>query len=691
MRSLRSKWRIVISGIFGALALFLTVSGADAADASQAPDLVIGPDFAKQSLRGYLDVIRDPRHQLSFEDVAFGAEDMSFRRVRGGVAYGYTPDAFWFRLVVDYRAAPDAPLVFSFQPTFLDDIRIYIPTNPQQLSGIDYREIAIGDHASHHDVMVAPFLAAPFTFPAAGRYVIYIRVESSSSLLISGAISTFSEAKAAAIKASFIYGALILFYSTLGFVFLYFNIRMKAYVLFWFSLFLFMYALNLFSASGFNIQFNVLAKPPYSDYLSQISFLALHFFGVGFACSVVRNRDGAKVVIYLCRGLMAFIVLAMLATLLGYYNFFIKIDVVLVVVILLIFTSRNIWFGARGYRGSRIAAAACVLYACVLVPYHGALLGLIAPSPALIGAIAICNLVFIVLITISLLQRISSTEKLRRQTERLRVSRRAERSATALVRDRTEELLIAKEAAEQALRQERNAQAEQLRFVDVVTHQYRTPLAIIRSNIMAIRHTSVAADKANRKRIALIESAIGKLVEIMEVSLERGRMEGPSGAAQLKKVNLIETFEKIASHNAVLASGREIDCRFERVDSSELAEIDPDMVAIAVSNLIENAVKFSPAGTVVSMTVAREDENLVVSVEDEGRGIPEGEIASVARRYFRGSNAGNVAGTGLGLHMVTQVAAAHGGSFSIGPRPVHGVVARLILPLDRSRSDAVCG
>ncbi|HEY8014520.1 MAG TPA: ATP-binding protein, partial [Dongiaceae bacterium] len=107
---------------------------------------------------------------------------------------------------------------------------------------------------------------------------------------------------------------------------------------------------------------------------------------------------------------------------------------------------------------------------------------------------------------------------------------------------------------------------------------------------------------------------------------------------------------------------------------------DPDLLAQAIGNLLDNAIKYSPGGSKVSLGLMRLPERLLrLEVRDLGPGIPQGEREVVTRQFYRGSQS-DVPGTGLGLSLVLAVAHLHGGRLELsdnGP----GLVAAMILPL----------
>jgi signal transduction histidine kinase len=115
---------------------------------------------------------------------------------------------------------------------------------------------------------------------------------------------------------------------------------------------------------------------------------------------------------------------------------------------------------------------------------------------------------------------------------------------------------------------------------------------------------------------------------------------------------------------------------------------DPKLLFHAFSNLISNAIKYSPLGSPIEVVAQQEAEWLVVQVRDCGIGIPARDREHLFERYFRGSNATGIAGTGVGLHLVSMVVALHHGEVFV--ESLEGVGSRFIvrLPIPTSEEAA---
>jgi signal transduction histidine kinase len=299
-------------------------------------------------------------------------------------------------------------------------------------------------------------------------------------------------------------------------------------------------------------------------------------------------------------------------------------------------------------------------------------------------AYAVSCLVQTILLTAALGVRLRAAEAMNRVMgeEALLSAQRAEQRAIDLVEEKTRELSVAKQVAEDALRAELASQEQQVRFMEVISHQYRTPLAAVRSHVDNIGLSLPADDAANRARLDRVRRGIVRLVEVLEVNLTRSRLQGSAFQPRLLRSSLGEIVAAAGLRGRdLLQPGIVTQITPEAAEARILA--DADMLGIAIINLLENAVKFSTQTSadpiMLSCAVAGSDG--VIRVNDKGIGIPAQDIAGILGRSVRGSNAGGIAGSGMGLSLVARIAAAHGGRVEIDSTVGQGTTVTILVPL----------
>jgi len=222
-------------------------------------------------------------------------------------------------------------------------------------------------------------------------------------------------------------------------------------------------------------------------------------------------------------------------------------------------------------------------------------------------------------------------------------------------------------------------------FINAVTHELKTPVASIRLYLETLQTRSI--DETKRKdfyRIMLEDS--DRLLETIEQILRTGRIGHSGRKPTLSRIDLGGLVEECVTRARTLYS-LPPDSLSYQPGSPMMILADMDEVRAAVSNLIDNAVKYSGLNVNVSVKISATDEKHVsVRVCDQGPGIPQTELKAIFKRFYRarGPAAPRVPGTGLGLYIVRSVAKRHGGrAWAESEGPGRGSTFVLQLPIAR--------
>jgi len=220
----------------------------------------------------------------------------------------------------------------------------------------------------------------------------------------------------------------------------------------------------------------------------------------------------------------------------------------------------------------------------------------------------------------------------------------------------------------------------QTRFVEMFSHEYRTPLAVIRTNLDILQSKVNASGQHFGANMEKMQRAVLRLVEVAETALLSDQ-SGPSRANCLHEPIAMPDFL-----NAIVTEVQDFwndrAPRFE-VTASVPAVIQGDskLLKTAFLNVIDNAVKYGPAQGLIQLHFRIHDGMLVITVEDNGPGIPEHELDQVYGKYFRGSRTSFVAGSGVGLYLVLRIIGQHSGSVVLSNRKGGGTSVSITLPL----------
>jgi K+-sensing histidine kinase KdpD len=201
-------------------------------------------------------------------------------------------------------------------------------------------------------------------------------------------------------------------------------------------------------------------------------------------------------------------------------------------------------------------------------------------------------------------------------------------------------------------------------LLDAVTHDFRTPLTSIKASVTAlIEDAIVPKEERNLDRhgrgelLEVINEETDRLNTFVESMVELARFQAGESELKLSSVTAEEILVKAAKR--AKAQRKDHKLRSNIAPSLPPLSIDPRAIVEAVYNLVDNAAKYSPAGTTINISAEKADGSIRFSVEDEGAGIPADDRESVFERFYRGSRSDG--GLGMGLAIVRGIIEAHGG------------------------------
>jgi two-component system sensor histidine kinase KdpD len=236
-------------------------------------------------------------------------------------------------------------------------------------------------------------------------------------------------------------------------------------------------------------------------------------------------------------------------------------------------------------------------------------------------------------------------------------------------------------AHEAAVRADAARQSEEFKstLMDALAHEFKTPLTSIMAAVTAIASSSVKRADDQREMLDVIDEATNRLSSLVTETIRTARIE--AGGMQLHKEPMrIQVLFELALERMkpVLESGR-VNVSID--DDVGAVFVDPELMQLVLRHLIDNAVKYSPPASPISLSAQRQDDSVVISVHNEGDELAEWERDRIFDKFYRGATARErVPGTGMGLAIVREVADAHGGSVRVESSPGNGVEFILALP-----------
>jgi two-component system OmpR family sensor kinase len=208
------------------------------------------------------------------------------------------------------------------------------------------------------------------------------------------------------------------------------------------------------------------------------------------------------------------------------------------------------------------------------------------------------------------------------------------------------------------------ALAAQRSFIADAAHELRTPLTAV--HLQAQLAERATTDAERRAALADLKDGLERATRLVEQLLTLAREEPGVADRPEATIDLPALAREVVADLAPLAAAKHIDLGLN-ADSSEHVRGDADALATLLSNLVDNALRYTPERGRVDIGVASDGARAVLSVRDSGPGIPEADRERVFDRFVRGSVTGAVRGSGLGLSIVKRIAERHGADIVVGP------------------------
>ncbi len=219
-----------------------------------------------------------------------------------------------------------------------------------------------------------------------------------------------------------------------------------------------------------------------------------------------------------------------------------------------------------------------------------------------------------------------------------------------------------------------DALSAQRRFTADAAHELRTPLAALTLQLDLARRSGTPGELV--ASLADLEAGVARASHVVEQLMTLARVEPEALALQKSRCDLVAIAKDAIVARASLAERKKIDLGLAR---AEVASVDGDPTALAIllSNLVDNALRYTPPGGRIDVSVSCPDGVPVLEVADTGPGIPAAERERVFDRFYRGAHA-DEPGSGLGLSIVKRIADAHGATIALGaPASGSGLVVRV--------------
>jgi two-component system sensor kinase FixL len=225
---------------------------------------------------------------------------------------------------------------------------------------------------------------------------------------------------------------------------------------------------------------------------------------------------------------------------------------------------------------------------------------------------------------------------------------------THSLNDTVQALQLAKEEIGMSLEKEKELSLLKSRFVSIASHEFRTPLTSIQLSASLIEKYAESFHTVNiAKHVAKIKSAVFNLTAILNDFLSIEKIEAGKEKPVYNNFNLVKLSEEITQEMQVIAKQNQ-NIVYHHTGSQNSVKLDRNLLKNCISNLITNAIKYSGENTLIAFNTEINANSSIITVKDNGIGIPEADQKHLFEAFFRAHNTGTIPGTGLGLNIVAR-------------------------------------
>lgn len=259
---------------------------------------------------------------------------------------------------------------------------------------------------------------------------------------------------------------------------------------------------------------------------------------------------------------------------------------------------------------------------------------------------------------------------------------------TMILREAMQELERSQQELNEALNKEKELSEIKSRFVSMASHEFRTPLSTVLSSAALIGRYTAGDEQDKRDRhIKRIKDSVQHLNVLLEDFLSLGKLEEGRIRAHCATFNVREfQTEVVDEMKVILKEGQLIEVAF---NGSDQFDTDSHLLKNILINLLSNAAKFSGDGAVIQLSIDNQGHSLQIVVADEGVGISEEDQQHLFSTFFRGKNVINIAGTGLGLHIVKRYVELLHGTLHLSSKLNEGTCITINIPLPKENIETL--
>lgn len=243
------------------------------------------------------------------------------------------------------------------------------------------------------------------------------------------------------------------------------------------------------------------------------------------------------------------------------------------------------------------------------------------------------------------------------------------------------ELQKAKEEVSQSLEKEKELGQLKSRFVSMASHEFRTPLSAVQLSASLIDKYAEPFESPNiSKHVGKIKNAVGNLTTILNDFLSLEKLEAGRVELSYSTFDIVKMGEEITEEMQLMAKQNQ-NIIYQHTGTTSMVTLDANLLKNCVINLIANAIKYSGEDSFIEFNTELNEQTCIITVKDNGIGIPENDQKHLFEAFFRAHNTGNIPGTGLGLNIVARYAGLMNGTVGFESHVNQGATFTISFPV----------
>lgn len=625
-------------------------------------EVELGADVRGESLAGQFAFLDDPSGALTLAEVLTSAD--KFQPLPGFLNRGYTQAATWLRLDLRNPTPTSRALLVRLSPPTLDELDVYVEQDtPGRLIQSGWGRYALGDHAPMAGKPIPGALPSfSLSLEPQSHVRVYLRIRSKGAHALRAELDAPAQAQATSLWHAALQSGHIGMAAALAVINFLLALRLRDRVYALYGGYLLTLALG---GLGIDHLIGVLwpARAHHmADALTAIGTGLGFSFICWFVMAVTKTRANHP---WCHRYLLAISVLGVLvcattgSSVYGLLTQLLMINGPAV-------TGLLVWLPLQMIKRGEVASGRLIFLAFVVSAVGASitflrLLGILPINDFTQYALQASSVAHMLVMMMGLSERVLAAE-----AAALQSARDAETTARQLASEMTLDLIQSKAQVEQALAREQRMRAEQTRFIDLISHEYRTPLSILRTHLDVITTRGLL----DEKRLTPMRSAVKRLQSIFSNALHAHHIGRPP-PPRMEEIDLAilcrETITEFENTHP--------DCLVDFMPEGETNRVlgDRDLLVTAVHNLLDNARKYrdpDQPGCPVTCRLGANEGKVQVCVANAMDPATVVDPQQLFERYVRGPTVAGQSGMGLGLYLVRRIMHDHQGTaFVVNGRP----------------------